>query len=303
MSDRSDSDSLAIPLATESTIARVVSSILSNNLGRAGSRRQAWRDIREPHSVPMLKRIATSQIHLESSFWGAYPAHELKAVGVDLLFRPRLWVRNEVDCVMRKFALRARNFVAMHVRFSKSKAKERGNGMPKLDVYVPAAAAALKKYNVTKLFLQTATPAAIQAVANWCNASGIELSYTDNERASFDLWVVPREGGRPLSDRSGERSSVVAQAVNSLVASRAKSFISPAQSMWTNFVQALMHRPKRHSMAVSYKSGVDRMLTEVSREATIYRTREDAVVLYRRGGTMLSWSHEREEPPTNAYRG
>ena len=41
---------------------------------------------------------------------------------------------------------------------------------------------------------------------------------------------------------SGERASVVAQAVNALIASRSRYFLSPSSSMWTSFIRALMGR-------------------------------------------------------------
>ena len=41
---------------------------------------------------------------------------------------------------------------------------------------------------------------------------------------------------------SGERASVVAQAVNAYIASRARHFLSPTASMWTMFIRALMGR-------------------------------------------------------------
>lgn len=42
------------------------------------------------------------------------------------------------------------------------------------------------------------------------------------------------------TNHTGERRSVVAQAVNALIASRSRHFISPSSSMWTWFIRALM---------------------------------------------------------------
>ena len=68
--------------------------------------------------------------------------------------------------------------------------------------------------------------------------------------------------------QAGERSSVVAQAVNALIASRARVFVSPLASMWTSFIAGLLRR--RASDAVSSSpSDVDKRLVEIHRVPSV----------------------------------
>ena len=68
--------------------------------------------------------------------------------------------------------------------------------------------------------------------------------------------------------QAGERSSVVAQAVNALIASRARVFVSPPASMWTSFISGLLRR--RASDAVySSPSDVDKRLVEIHRVPSV----------------------------------
>lgn len=102
-------------------------------------------------------------------------------------------------------------------------------------------------------------------MTDWCKQRGKTLSYTQNQRTEHDLWVVGKR-----EDRSGERASVVAQAVNAIIASRSEVFISPGASMWTIFVQGLMHRLDGHRMAKATASQSSRLLAEVHRLPTAY---------------------------------
>ncbi len=58
----------------------------------------------------------------------------------------------------------AGNFIVLHVRVSEEKSRERGKQMPPLGAYPRAAAAALLKANVSRVFLQTATQLVRNAV-------------------------------------------------------------------------------------------------------------------------------------------
>ena len=189
-----------------------------------------------------------------------HPAPELRAAALEILFHPRSWVRDAAHCTMRRFGLRPGNFVVMHVRFSPEKKLERKSGLPDLGVYLPAAESAFRRHNATTLFLQTATPVALEHVSRWCNRSGTRLAYTENARSKNDLWMSGTK-----QNRSGERASVVAQAVNALIASRSTVFISPAVSMWTIFVQGLMHRPQDHLLAKATPVESSKLLSEVVR--------------------------------------
>ena len=53
---------------------------------------------------------------------------------------------------------------------------------------------------------------------------------------------------------AGERESVVAQAVNAHIASRAQHFLSPTSSMWTMFIRALMGRQVQDRVTSSQSS-------------------------------------------------
>jgi len=205
-------------------------------------------------------RLSTSQVHKEVFFMKTHPAPELRSAALELLFHARPWVRETAHCTMRHFGLRPGNFVVMHVRFSSEKKKERGGGLPGLGAYVPAAESALRRHNASTLFLQTATPLAVDHVTSWCARSGVRLAYTENQRSTHDLWM---SGNR--TNRAGERASVVAQSVNALIASRSTVFISPAVSMWTIFVQGLMHRPQEHLLARATPVESSHLLSEVVR--------------------------------------
>ena len=229
--------------------------------------RASWRE----GPTPPISRISTSQIHKEIFFMKTHPPPELRAAALEILFHPRAWVRDAAHCAMRHFGLRPGNFVVMHVRFSPEKKKERTSGLPDLGVYLPAAESAIRRHNATTLFLQTATPVALERVSRWCNESGTRLAYTENARSKNDLWMSGTK-----QNRSGERASVVAQAVNALIASRSTVFISPAVSMWTIFVQGLMHRPQEHLLAKGTPVESSRLLTEVVRQVRNHTSRRAA---------------------------
>ena len=65
---------------------------------------------------------------------------------------------------MRSHGLHGSNYIVLHVRVSEEKSRERGKQMPNLDVYPRAAASALLKANVSRVFLQTATQLVRNAV-------------------------------------------------------------------------------------------------------------------------------------------
>mmetsp|Transcript_36214 Transcript_36214/g.82971 ORF Transcript_36214/g.82971 Transcript_36214/m.82971 type:complete len:398 (-) Transcript_36214:22-1215(-) len=218
--------------------------------------KSSWRE----GPTPAIVRLSTSQIHKEIFFMKTHPAPELRAAAFEVLFRPRAWVREAAHCTMHRFGLKPGNFLVLHARFSSEKKKERGVGLPPLEAYLPAAQSAMRRHNISTIFLQTATPIALEHVAKWCNETNTRLVYTENERTTHDLWMT---GTR--QDRSGERASVVAQAVNALIASRATVFISPAVSMWTIFVQGLMHRPHEHLLAKATPSESSHLLSEIVR--------------------------------------
>ena len=140
--------------------------------------------------------------------------------------------------------------MVLHVRVSEEKSRERGKQMPPLTSYPRAAAAVLAAANLSRVFLQTSTPSAVEQLEAWSRQQRAHLSYTENERAVHDLWMkkdlnasgclTTNVKAKFCRTQAGERSSVVAQAVNALIASRSRIFISPQASMWTFFVGGLL---------------------------------------------------------------
>jgi hypothetical protein len=184
-------------------------------------------------------RIGTAQVH-KSTFWYKFhPPIALFGATHELLFRPRPWVLEAARCVMDHAGLRGGNFAVVHARFSVEKKKERGASLPPLSAYLPLTRSVLARANASRVFLQTSTPTAVELFERWSAEHAWRLSYTENPRSTHDIWVA---GSGRRSNHSGERTSVVAQAVNAFIASESRHFISPASSMWTWFVRALMAR-------------------------------------------------------------
>ena len=118
--------------------------------------------------------------------------------------------------------------------------------------------------NASHVYLQTSAPEAVALFEQWAAQTSVPLVYTQNERAQgHDLWA-DRSARARGSNHSGERASAVAQAVNALVASRSRRFLSPASSMWTWFVRALMGRRVGDSLGDSGSEQVAACLTSLS---------------------------------------
>jgi hypothetical protein len=195
---------------------------------------------RRARSAPMA-RISTSQVHRSTFWYKFHPPQTLFAGTHELLFRPRAWVREAARCIMQAASLKGGNFAVVHARFSAEKKKERGARLPQLSEYRPATEALLARSNATRVFLQTSTPLAVELFERWSIERNWSLSYTQNARSTHDLWMGGA-GKKNEYQASGEQTSVVAQAVNALIASRSSHFLSPSSSMWTSFVGALMAR-------------------------------------------------------------
>ena len=152
--------------------------------------------------------------------------------------------------------------------------------MPPLSAYPLAADHALSAANTSRIFLQTATPRGVEVMETWAGERGVQLAYTDNERDLHDLWLkrdlnssdcIGNWTGRLCQIQNGQRTSVVAQAVNALIASRARIFISPEASMWTYFVSALLRRRASDRVHSSH-SAVDKRLRVVHRKSNAAAT-------------------------------
>jgi hypothetical protein len=208
---------------------------------------------RGPQSAAHV-RISTSQIHRANFWYKFHPPQPLHDATHELLFRPRSWVRDAARCMMRAASLHRGNYAVVHARYSVEKKKERGARLPGLSEYLPATEALLARANVTRVFLQTSTPEAVDLFEQWSVERGWHLSYTQNLRSKNDLWMAGSgTGKRTEYVATGERASVVAQTVNALIASSSSHFISPSSSMWTNFIRSLWG--KRVGVVVSDASG------------------------------------------------
>ena len=82
-------------------------------------------------------RMSTSQVHRSVFWYKFHPPNTLWSATHDLLYRPRLWVRDAAHCIMRAGGLHGGNYVVVHARFSAEKKKERGGGLPPLSAYLP----------------------------------------------------------------------------------------------------------------------------------------------------------------------
>lgn len=188
-----------------------------------------------------IVRISTSQVHRSTFWYKFHPPQALYAATHELLYNPRPWVRELADCIMRAAHLDSDDYAVVHARFSVEKKKERGGKLPGLEEYQAASKAFLARSHTSRLFLQTSTPEAVDLFEKWSSAHGWQLSYTENARSKNDIWMA---GGVKKAEYSavGERTSVVAQTVNAIVASRSRHFLSPTSSMWTQFIRSLMAR-------------------------------------------------------------
>ena len=159
---------------------------------------------RRERSAAMV-RISTSQVHRSTFWYKFHPPNRLYAATHDVLFRPRRWVRDATQCIMRTASLRGGNFAVVHARYSVEKKKERGSKLPGLSDYLPATEALLAKSNASTVFLQTSTPDAVDLFERWCAERKLGLAYTQNARSTHDLWMAGGASGRFNYSAVGER--------------------------------------------------------------------------------------------------
>ena len=145
-----------------------------------------------------------------------------------VLFRPRPWVRRLSRCTMREYGLVDGRFAALHIRESAEKAAELGKKLPSHATYELLATAMMQQYNLSHLFLQTASERALIEITRWSNVSHHVLGYTHNQRGEHDAWSG-WQGGRQMLEAT-------IAGVNMHVASKAVVFLGIQSSMW-NFVQ------------------------------------------------------------------
>lgn len=170
------------------------------------------------------------RIHRQGSFWYGAKSNAVREAG-RFLFRPRPWVTALADCVMQDAQLLPQRFLSVHIRHSVEKQQEGARlhvALPGLEAYNVMSVALAADLGVRKIFLQTASPEALNAFAAFCGRNGLELSYTNNSRSENDAW-----GGWKVGAEM-EQSTVAA--VNSYIGSRAAASVSPELSLWTHLL-------------------------------------------------------------------
>jgi hypothetical protein len=145
-----------------------------------------------------------------------------------VLFRPRPWVRRLSKCTMREYGLVEQRFAALHIRESVEKQNELGKKLPSHASYETIAEAVMREYNVSHLFLQTASPGALSELTRWACATRTVLAFTHNPRGEHDSWAGWKKGRQMIE--------ATIAAVNLHTASKAIVFMGIASSMW-NYVQ------------------------------------------------------------------
>jgi len=152
------------------------------------------------------------------------------------LFRPRPWVEQLGDCVMRSMNLQPQRFFSVHLRWSPEKEEEvkrqKRVDLPRLPAYYELSAALSRRLQQRHVFVQTASPSALGNFSRFARHAGLQVSYTDNPRSEHDAWGGWSTGGELLA-------STVA-AVNSYISSHASAVVSPSTSVWTAFLWVAM---------------------------------------------------------------
>ena len=184
---------------------------------------------RWPHSEPYV-RTGLGRIHRQGIFWHGAKSSAAREAG-RFLFRPRKWVTDISDCVMHNAGLRPRGYINVHIRHSVEKSKEGqklGVSLPTLPSYEPISTALAQDVGTRKIFLQTASPEALERYANFSAANNLELSYTSNSRSENDAWGGWK-GGLEM-----EQATVAA--VNAHIGSQGAVSVSPELSIWTHLL-------------------------------------------------------------------
>ena len=128
----------------------------------------------------------------------------------------------------REYGLVEQRFAALHIRESVEKQNELGKKLPSHASYETIAEAVMREYNVSHLFLQTASPGALSELTRWACATRTVLAFTHNPRGEHDSWAGWKKGRQMIE--------ATIAAVNLHIASKAIVFMGIASSMW-NYVQ------------------------------------------------------------------
>ena len=197
-----------------------------------------------PHSEPFV-RTGLGRIHRQGLFWYGAKSSAAREAG-RFLFRPRPWVTELADCVMRGARVRPQGFLSVHIRHSVEKQREGeklGVVLPGLAAYDVISSALANDLGKPKVFLQTASPVALEHFAAYCHASGLELFYTNNSRSENDAWGGWKGGS--------EMEQAAVGAINAHIGSQAAASVSPELSLWTQFVGWTFDGPPEQTVGAS----------------------------------------------------
>ena len=177
------------------------------------------------------------------------------------LFRPRQWVREIADCIMKRDGLEPRRYVGVFVRLSGEKAKEVKESLPKVPLYVEAVEALLRAFGMRHAFVSTASPSALVEFEKLLTqgnkgTTDYAVSYTDNPRAEGDK--EQHTGG---GNANWTMSMGAVAAVNLLVSSRAAVVVSLASSTWTSLQRELHSEPPWNRSLIGRCFGSQQYLT------------------------------------------
>lgn len=152
-----------------------------------------------PRAKPDVVRLTVSWIFKSQGMW-QHETSAAYAAAQAYFFRPRPWVREIADCIMREGKLYPRKFVNVFLRQSAEKEEElRRNSantgasasLPSMADYMFITKALAVATNVTAVFVQSASQKAIDSFQAKAAAAGLTVSYTENPRSESDT-----EGGR-----------------------------------------------------------------------------------------------------------
>ena len=182
-----------------------------------------------PHNEPYVI-TGLGRIHRQGLFWYGARSSAQREAG-RFLFRPRRWIQDVADCVTRDAGLTANGFVSMHIRHSVEKTAESqrlGVQLPSLEAYGVLSQALADDLGTRMVFVQTASPTALEHIVSVGRKHGLTLVYTNNSRSDNDAW-----GGW---NAGAEMEQATVAAVNAHIGSRALASVSPILSLWTNFL-------------------------------------------------------------------
>ena len=107
--------------------------------------------------------------------------------------------------------------------------KKLGVSLPGLNQYDIIAPALARDMSTQKVFLQTASPEALERFVKVCAASGLTVSFTNNTRSENDAWGGWKGGL--------EMEQAAVGAINAHIGSMSSASISPDLSIWTQLLQ------------------------------------------------------------------